>query len=102
MAQTEDEERDKPAEYVEHAEIAPNWAATAAGTRMLMDNCGVLPYHKAVYGPYKPIDQESRLRADSRLVDVSLAIHTWMPPAAPPEFLLWRCFFFCPWVLILA
>lgn len=33
----------------------------------------------------QPVNSEMRKKADTRLVDVSLALNSWMPPAAPPE-----------------
>ena len=62
--------------------VDPNLGATAAGSRARIDEAGVLPYHPAVYGPYRPVAAVVRERADTRLVDVSLALNSWMPPAA--------------------
>jgi hypothetical protein len=65
--------------------VDPNPGATAAGARTRIDEAGVLPYHTAVYGPYRPVEAAVRERADTRLVDVSLALNSWMPPAAAPQ-----------------
>jgi len=65
--------------------IKPNFAATASGTRFSIDQRGVLPYHRAVYGPYRPLAVGLREANETCLLDVSLALHCWIPPAAPEE-----------------
>ena len=65
--------------------VAPNLGATASGARTRVDEAGVLPFHKAVYGPWpRGIGAEAREKADPRIIDVSLALNCWMPPAAAP------------------
>jgi len=65
--------------------VKPNLAATASGARKLLDQHGVLPYHGAVHGPFRPVDATLREQADSRLVEMSLVLNTWMPQAAAPQ-----------------
>ena len=65
--------------------VKPNLAATAFGARKLLDQHGVLPFHGAVHGPFRPVDATLREQADSRLVEMSLVLNTWMPQAAAPE-----------------
>ena len=63
-------------------EVEMNLGATSSGARAIIEQLGVTPYHKAVYGPHRPAEEELKTRAESRLVDVSLALNCWMPPAA--------------------
>ena len=66
-------------------DVMPNFGATALGSRSFIDEQGVLPYHRAVYGPWqRPLGAETQARekADPRLLDVALALNCWMPPAA--------------------
>ena len=82
----EDEGEGQAAEAPQTASSPSGYfGATAAGARALMaQQGGAQAYRRLIHGPASMPDLEQepelRTRADSSLLDVSLALNRWMPP----------------------